>query len=163
MLARFLLAVFRARVQDSLGDRLTFFNNCFRRQNVLKGVSRKQLWPARRCFARGHMQRLFRIFLAAIYATTTLTVVVSQTDAVRNELERATLPATSELDSQDDSDSAKDPHFSHAKKVGPDFDFSAVPVVWHTISSVCFMQCTFGSDYQIFQNPRPARAPPLCS
>ena len=109
------------------------------------------------------MQRIFRIFLAGIYVTTTLTVVVSQTDVLTNELERATSPAASQVDSQDDGDSAKVPHFSHAKKIGPDFDFSAVPLIWQTVNSVCFTQRTFGSDYQTFQNPRPARAPPLCS
>ena len=37
-------------------------------------------------FVRHRMQRLFRIFLAALYVTGTLTVVVSHTDAARDEL-----------------------------------------------------------------------------
>ena len=112
-------------------------------------------------FVRHRMQRLFRIFLAALYVTGTLTVVVSHTDAARDELARAT-SAKSQLDSQD-GDSAGQPHFSHAQKTGSEFAFSPVSLVWFIATSVRFPPRVFGFGYDSYPNPRAARAPPISS
>ena len=108
------------------------------------------------------MQRLFRIFLAALYVTGTLTVVVSRTDAAIDELARATSPAKSQLDSQD-GDSARRPHFSHAQKTGSEFEFSPVSPVWFIVKSVRFVPRVFTFGYDSHRHQRAARAPPVSS
>jgi len=108
------------------------------------------------------MQKLFRIFLAALYVTGTLTVVVSRTDAATDELARATSPAKSQLDSHD-GDSARQPHFSHAQKTGSEFEFSPVSLVWFIVTSVRFAPRVFGFGYDSHRHPRAARAPPVSS
>src|SRR5437870_5411765 len=112
-------------------------------------------------FVRHRMQRLFRIFLAALYVTGTLTVVVSHTDAARDELARAT-SAKSQLDSQD-GDWAGQPHFSHAQKTGSEFAFSSVSRLVFIVRSVPFPPLVFGFGYHSHPTPRAARAPPLSS
>jgi hypothetical protein len=109
------------------------------------------------------MERFFRISLAAIYVATALVVVINRTVAAGDELGRATAPAASQLDSQADVHWASDPHFSHAKKTGSDFEFSTAPLLRFTVTSAGFVQHAFSSDYDTFQNPRAARAPPLFS
>src|SRR5438445_13095166 len=103
-------------------------------------------------FVRHRMQRLFRIFLAALYVTGTLTVVVSHTDAARDELARAT-SAKSQLDFQDGV-SAGQPHFSHAQKTGSVFVLSPVSLVWFIPTSVRFGLRVFGFVCAIYPSPR---------
>jgi hypothetical protein len=111
---------------------------------------------------RARMQRFFRICLAVIYFATTLAVVINRTETACDELGRPTSPAQSrEMNSQADVHWAGGPHFSHAKKTGPDFEFSPAPLLRFTITSARFVQRTLNSSYDTFQIPRPARAPPL--
>ena len=108
------------------------------------------------------MQRFFLTFLAAIYFATTLAVVINRTETACDELGKATSTAPSlELSSHANVHWASDPHFSHAKKTDPDFEFSPVPLLRFTVGSVRFVQYSFNSSYDTFQIPRPARAPPL--
>jgi hypothetical protein len=109
------------------------------------------------------MQRLLRLFLAAIYLATALAVIITQAGAAGDELGRAKASGATSLDSQSDVHWASDPHFSHAKKTGSDFEFSTVPLLRFSVTSVRFVQYAVSSAYETFQNPRPARPPPSFS
>ena len=107
------------------------------------------------------MQRPFWIVLASIYIESALTVLVNQTEIFGGELGMFRASASMQFASQADTQWASNPHFSHAKKTGQDFEVAPGPSLRLIVSARRLVLHAVRSDYHIVQISRPVRSPPL--
>ncbi len=107
------------------------------------------------------MKKVFRVFLAAVHLATALTILISQAETASDDFERAKSSTAAHLSFQADLHTASDPHFSHAKKTGRDFDLSHVPVLRFNLTEEKPVLFDFNSGSVVTETPRPPRSPPL--
>jgi hypothetical protein len=107
------------------------------------------------------MKKSLRVFLVLIHFVAALTILVSQAETASDDFVQAKSPAAAHRTFQADAHSASDPHFSHAKKTGRDFEFSRIQELRFVPIEETFTASTANSGSKIIQSPRPPRSPPL--